>query len=301
MKHRTAFTLIELLVVIAIIAILAAILFPVFAQAKAAAKKTASISNLKQLDLAEIMYAGDYDDMISPATAWSPQSQPAGMPFNFGNGWCAPWTWLVSPYIKNGGIFQDPQAPATPTSDGAWAGTAGTSTFVDIIYPDYGLNYVWLTPWNGYQQVPTSTTAVPQPSNTVMISNKWSNPESTLGNEFLGFTFNWSAGAPTYGNGPLLNYTVEVPECAVIPQDCASNWGVNSLGTYIPTITAGSNTGGNAQRAGGQVVTAWVDGHAKSMSPGALAVGTNWNPNIAPASVNYTTNYLDVYLWGATQ
>src|SRR5262245_61421219 len=65
MRHfRTAFTLIELLVVIAIIAILAAILFPVFAQAKDAAKKTQCVSNTKQTALAALMYAGDYDDII---------------------------------------------------------------------------------------------------------------------------------------------------------------------------------------------------------------------------------------------
>jgi prepilin-type N-terminal cleavage/methylation domain-containing protein len=59
---KRAFTLIELLVVIAIIAILAAILFPVFAQAKAAAKKTAALSNTKQLATASLMYASDFDD-----------------------------------------------------------------------------------------------------------------------------------------------------------------------------------------------------------------------------------------------
>lgn len=59
---RSAFTLIELLVVIAIIAILAAILFPVFAQAKEAAKKTTAISNAKQMGTSMLMYAGDYDD-----------------------------------------------------------------------------------------------------------------------------------------------------------------------------------------------------------------------------------------------
>lgn len=59
---KKAFTLIELLVVIAIIAILAAILFPVFAQAKVAAKKSVSISNLKQQNLSLFMYSGDYDD-----------------------------------------------------------------------------------------------------------------------------------------------------------------------------------------------------------------------------------------------
>lgn len=62
--YRKAFTLIELLVVIAIIAILAAILFPVFAQAKEAAKKTAAISNLKQTATSMIIYAGDYDDQL---------------------------------------------------------------------------------------------------------------------------------------------------------------------------------------------------------------------------------------------
>ena len=63
MKHR-GFTLIELLVVIAIIAILAAILFPVFAQAKAQAKKTASLSNVKQIALGGLMYCNDNDDMF---------------------------------------------------------------------------------------------------------------------------------------------------------------------------------------------------------------------------------------------
>jgi prepilin-type N-terminal cleavage/methylation domain-containing protein len=61
---KKAFTLIELLVVIAIIAILAAILFPVFAQAKTAAKKTQAISNQKQIGLAIIQYQADYDDMF---------------------------------------------------------------------------------------------------------------------------------------------------------------------------------------------------------------------------------------------
>lgn len=61
---KRAFTLIELLVVIAIIAVLAAILFPVFAQAKAAAKASACVSNLKQLGTAWTLYAGDYDDAM---------------------------------------------------------------------------------------------------------------------------------------------------------------------------------------------------------------------------------------------
>lgn len=78
MKHK-AFTLIELLVVIAIIAILAAILFPVFAQAKAAAKKTQCISNCKQIGVALQIYLSDYDDKY-------PQEHPStGDPVNDDN------------------------------------------------------------------------------------------------------------------------------------------------------------------------------------------------------------------------
>jgi prepilin-type N-terminal cleavage/methylation domain-containing protein/prepilin-type processing-associated H-X9-DG protein len=69
-RRKNAFTLIELLVVIAIIAILAAILFPVFAQAKMAAKKTASLSNMKQTSLADAMYSNDYDDNLPAGGFW---------------------------------------------------------------------------------------------------------------------------------------------------------------------------------------------------------------------------------------
>ena len=87
-----AFTLIELLVVIAIIAILAAILFPVFAQAKEAAKKTSSVSNLKQVGTGLLLYTGDADDVFSQSE-WG----------NDGNaGPHLTWTTANMPYIKNG-------------------------------------------------------------------------------------------------------------------------------------------------------------------------------------------------------
>ncbi len=74
-----AFTLIELLVVIAIIAILAAILFPVFAQAKEAAKQAQCISNMKQFGVAFQLYLGDYDDVWTPASNASP-GKPGDVP-----------------------------------------------------------------------------------------------------------------------------------------------------------------------------------------------------------------------------
>ncbi|MCA1948818.1 MAG: prepilin-type N-terminal cleavage/methylation domain-containing protein, partial [Armatimonadetes bacterium] len=96
MRRSIAFTLIELLVVIAIIAILAAILFPVFAQAKVAAKKSQDLSNCKNHATAIIMYSADYDDMFP--RQWYKR------PNNDVWGWNTPFTWreAVMPYVKNG-------------------------------------------------------------------------------------------------------------------------------------------------------------------------------------------------------
>jgi prepilin-type N-terminal cleavage/methylation domain-containing protein len=138
---RSAFTLIELLVVIAIIAILAAILFPVFAQAKVAAKKTQDLSNTKQIGLASILYAADYDDQFT-IQAGRDCNISGQFPFgtwNFNSRVFFPADWsrshnaqactsrvrgalglpqnLIMPYVKSGGLFEQPGAPdVTSTS-----------------------------------------------------------------------------------------------------------------------------------------------------------------------------------------
>ena len=108
--QRKAFTLIELLVVIAIIAILAAILFPVFAQAKEAAKKTQCISNLKQVNLSLVMYASDSDDVFCPAEVnMDGQGNVTGRNgINGGNQGWKPYDMLVMPYVKNDPLFKCP-------------------------------------------------------------------------------------------------------------------------------------------------------------------------------------------------
>lgn len=94
---KKAFTLIELLVVIAIIAILAAILFPVFAQAKKAAKKSADLSNTKQIGLGMAIYLTDFDDMLPPTNH---RLEPTPVEVH--------WSWMVMPYMKNEQIFASP-------------------------------------------------------------------------------------------------------------------------------------------------------------------------------------------------
>lgn len=118
---RRGFTLIELLVVIAIIAILAALLFPVFARAKAEAKKTACISNLSQIGKAIVIYMGDYDDVFPHALDASDKYAPQIWDFNPEFRSRIPYMPLMSevlqPYLKNKGVFQCPSDAGTQVLD----------------------------------------------------------------------------------------------------------------------------------------------------------------------------------------
>ena len=108
--RNRAFTLIELLVVIAIIAILAAILFPVFAQAKAAAKKTVCLSGNKQIALADIMYGTDFDDFVVPGLIPAdPGAVEQYYEYDAGQtAWDNAYDHLLMPYMKNYQIWQCP-------------------------------------------------------------------------------------------------------------------------------------------------------------------------------------------------
>ncbi len=127
-RPTAAFTLIELLVVIAIIAILAAILFPVFAQAREKARQTACLSNTKQMGLGIQMYTQDYDETFAPGYYYNDPTQTS----NLDATGIRQWSGLIQPYVKNEQIFVCPSdkvrgvAPTNFIGNNKGAGSGGS-------------------------------------------------------------------------------------------------------------------------------------------------------------------------------
>lgn len=198
-KLKGAFTLIELLVVIAIIAILAAILFPVFAQAKNAAKKSADMSNVKQVQLSTIMYATDYDDVLPLGAYWI-NIPSVGNKYN---------SWKVNclPYIKNKDIFAPPAFPK---------GSGATDPLLDYTtwYEDFrqGLpmgiagTHSWAHP--GWAPNGLNMTTLPRPAGLIAImTSRFQYPD--LGTWTI--HKNWYLGFPQYpGKGSYVAYAGKV-------------------------------------------------------------------------------------------
>lgn len=187
-KSSNAFTLIELLVVIAIIAILAAILFPVFAQARESARKTSCLSNNKQLGLAVMQYVQDYDEMY-PCNSWD--TPPIGTidtdAKNANYLSALQWVWRVQPYAKNKQIFV---CPSDPNAKNGWTGYSLDGTCGDgwgILTPiSYAAN-VEVLGYGGWENsngcfgdgsfipdwnmVPKAMAGIPSPASTYMIAD----------------------------------------------------------------------------------------------------------------------------------
>jgi len=261
-----AFTLIELLVVIAIIAILAAILFPVFAQAKLAAKKASDLSNVKQTALGIIIYTNDSDDVYPLSYFYDVTFT---QPYSSSYAWSSKYG--VQPYIKTTALFKSPADSISVSHDAAYYGMdasripAAQSLMANAITPAYfmfGVNNPQglmpsapsMPPFFGSTQnvTTTSTTTPPEPSKIVMLAggfkefldgvwgcNEWNNNE-----------IDWCYT----GYGVTEQYVVDALTLSVPSDKYYQGW----------------------RKFSGSSNFAFGDGSAKSLKPGELRDPARW-------------------------
>jgi prepilin-type N-terminal cleavage/methylation domain-containing protein len=292
-QRRRAFTLIELLVVIAIIAILAAILFPVFAQAKEAAKKTADLSNMKQHALSVQMYSGDSDDV---APLW----MYYGSDFNVSTSGDRSWGNLVFPYIKADELSKTPNSPFSvqsrkynpnfPSPNSVGAMKRDQELYNLGWLTDYGYNYIAFTGFGtgpasqgGISFSPISMTTPASPAGTILL---------------ITGDFNRDGGGGVQDGGQL-----PIDEPCLYDSSFNGLWAGNLAyyyGGWQPSSPNAWNVfggawpyyGGKGTSTGARMSVGFADGHAKTMTVPQVADGCN----VKDGSVG-TAYDLNRYLW----
>lgn len=275
MSKRHGFTLIELLVVIAIIAILAAILFPVFAKARAKARQTACLSNARQIATAFLQYNQDYDEMW-PSSYYYKNKVPGGTGSS-ANGYVQ-WSGMIQPYVKNDQLFVCPEhtvrgwAPTCFTYE--WipnppAGQTPLRLINDLQVPR--LSYVAneaILPRMKYDAIPCRVipdSIIEAPSETIVTAEYTNNIQQLLDSSPTGGDA-IKSHRPTNAvsaNGGVFDgesYVVGTPIIALTPQACA-----NAFAASYASSAMGQHhicyTNPEMHNAGANYVL--CDGHAK--------------------------------------
>ena len=276
---RKGFTLIELLVVIAIIAILAAILFPVFAQAREKARQTTCLSNMKQIGLGVMMYVQDYDEAY-PRIRYRVTPPPRASWASF------TWQDAIAPYIKNGAITvtwasADGNTPVTLWGGAVWNCPTQPDSNARTVYG--GHNFVFTKEANDQDGSiafpPTTLASIGRSADIAMISengvvHQWDG----IGDPEMTSDPYWQCGTVWVCEGPEsgARFDADVP-----PGQEGNAWPYNAMPRY---------------RHNGVANFAFADGHAKSINKGRL----NWCRNIYFPGVRSTWDGGDPsWLFGA--
>lgn len=281
------FTLIELLVVIAIIAILAAILFPVFAQAREKARSISCLSNSKQLGLGIQMYIQDYDETFP--FAWG---NPAGT-----------WYETVDPYMKGGFVTKTTDASGSSTSD--WQRAKGiyrcpSDTLTTHLSYSSNANVMGGGDGSGADTAPKSLATIQRPAELIAVgdSNRLKNPWSGTAEVPTDWVRQGSGdtnGGQLNGNGMTRWFTkyskckrydftdiIQEPSC---PGDANHASTEGHWGCKYPAFR--HNRSGQAS---GFANMTFADGHAKTVRWGSLHAG-NWLPGITDEQANWSKDF----------
>jgi prepilin-type N-terminal cleavage/methylation domain-containing protein/prepilin-type processing-associated H-X9-DG protein len=274
--RRSAFTLIELLVVIAIIAILAAILFPVFAQAREKARAITCVSNMKQMNLAVLMYVQDSDETYPMGEFWNDAT-------SFSNYYRWSSQFVLQPYIKSYGLMKCPDDSFTTDENPAdYGGLSGgripmpDSYMANSLTPGRGATYgtdpnpQGLMPYGqGYIPAtdsvsPTKLSQIQSPATVIALVEgeaQW---------------YGMYIGCPTYVNNEI-DYCYSTMD-VVDPGDIPVLSVLSAPGTNPPTYASETLSGAWYKHTLGSNV-AWADGHVKWSTPGYLDNGLYWDIN----------------------
>ncbi len=274
---RKGFTLIELLVVIAIIAILAAILFPVFAQAKLAAKKAADLSNVKQLGTALAIYLNDNDDTYPYLTRVDQGG--AAFPADL-------WMWssegVIGPYTKNYQLLMEPVDPAV-TGGGP---SDFTYTGMPTTRPWHQLSYLGNALWD-YGNPNNTQFGQPNPQGIFGIDPNfygYGNPDATVSTQVQN-----PSNVIVFSPGLYEYYGKYYQLVADGYQGCLdseTDWCYLGKGIYdqffveAVALATPTDPAYNAFRKySGNAPFSFSDTHAKSMNPGAVNNAKSWSIN----------------------
>ncbi|MCG9894857.1 MAG: hypothetical protein MH204_05230, partial [Fimbriimonadaceae bacterium] len=226
----------------------AAILFPVFAQAKQAAKKTASLSNAKQIGTSHHLYAADFDDVFVYA---NPQQSPDGS-WEGGADWWGPgWPFKIQPYMKNFGIFRSPGEPNE--TGGSW--NRPTMSYAINAYVDEFWNgkYGAVNIGGNWNFTNPTATSIGRPSETILLGQR----ESTeYGAKWRAYN-NGGDSHAIQGNAPFTGV------------DWMDGWlGPSNTPNGASTGTWPNGRDGTVSPVyGGKAIFVFVDSHAKVMTP----------------------------------